>query len=360
MTDAIQQPVVLWWSRGGRDYSRDRIVRLAFGSLGWKIVDFRPAVSQLGHVEAGLRRIAAPDLVWVPCFRQRDATAAQKWASRCGVPVVCDPLISAWDKQVFERRKFPEISVAARRLLRWEGELFRRSDVVVADTKAHADFFHDAHGVARSQLAVIPVSAEESFFAPQPVRENRRRIRALFYGSFIGLQGPQFIAAAAQQVSDVDWTFIGSGPLLDECRQIAGDCSHVKFVSRVPYETLPAEIGKADVLLGVFGTSAKAGRVIPNKVYQALASALNMAPNNRKVVLSDSGNFPTDLYMAQGLLKTMDNGHELRIVDPEAVGAALTDEIAVLMLTHVDYRTGRMHDMDALTQKAQYFGRLLA
>lgn len=122
----------------------------------------------------------------------------------------------------------------------------------------------------------------------------------------------------------------------------------------------PSVIGdRIGKLIGAPAGSTTTGDTLCIKVYQALASALNMAPNNRKVVLSDSGNFPTDLYMAQGLLKTMDNGHELRIVDPEAVGAALTDEIAVLMLTHVDYRTGRMHDMDALTQKAQAQGTIV-
>ncbi|NRB31371.1 MAG: aminotransferase class V-fold PLP-dependent enzyme, partial [Rhizobiaceae bacterium] len=60
-----------------------------------------------------------------------------------------------------------------------------------------------------------------------------------------------------------------------------------------------------------------------------------------------------------GSAETMDKGHELRIVDPEAVSAALTEEVAVLMLTHVDYRTGRMHDMDALTQKAQAQGTIV-
>ncbi|MEP0940201.1 MAG: kynureninase [Rhizobiaceae bacterium] len=115
-------------------------------------------------------------------------------------------------------------------------------------------------------------------------------------------------------------------------------------------------IGK---LIGAAPSSTTTGDTLCIKVYQALASALNLAQPERRVVLSDSGNFPTDLYMAQGLLKTMDKGHELRIVDPAAVSDALTDEIAVLMLTHVDYRTGRMHDMHALTKKAQANGTIV-
>ncbi len=99
------------------------------------------------------------------------------------------------------------------------------------------------------------------------------------------------------------------------------------------------------------------GDTLSVKVYQALASALELNPG-RKVVLSDSGNFPTDLYMAQGLIKSLSAGHELRIVNPEDVEENITDEIAVLMLTEVDYRTGRKHDMKALTKKAHDQGAL--
>ena len=114
-------------------------------------------------------------------------------------------------------------------------------------------------------------------------------------------------------------------------------------------------IGK---LIGAPAGSTVVGDTLSIKVYQALASALNLRAE-KKVVLSDSGNFPTDLYMAQGLLKTMGRGHDLRIVEPESISDAITEDIAVLMLTQVDYRTGRMHDMAALTKKAQDAGAVV-
>ena len=109
-------------------------------------------------------------------------------------------------------------------------------------------------------------------------------------------------------------------------------------------------------LIGAAPGTVVLGDTLSIKVYQALASALELASEGRKTILSDSGNFPTDLYMAQGLIKTLDQGHELRVVAPEDVSDALTDEIAVLMLTEVDYRTGRRHDMQALTARAQALG----
>ncbi len=97
------------------------------------------------------------------------------------------------------------------------------------------------------------------------------------------------------------------------------------------------------------------GDTLSIKVFQALAAALKMRPN-RKVILSDNGNFPTDLYMAEGLIKTIGRDYELKIVDPEDVQSALDETVGVMMLTEVDYRTGRLHDMAALTRQAHDVG----
>ena len=99
------------------------------------------------------------------------------------------------------------------------------------------------------------------------------------------------------------------------------------------------------------------GDTLSVKVYQALAAALEMRPD-RRVILSCTGNFPSDLYMAQGLARSLGRGHELRVVAPEDVADAIGEDVAVLMLTEVDYRTGRLHDMSALTARAQDAGAL--
>ena len=111
-------------------------------------------------------------------------------------------------------------------------------------------------------------------------------------------------------------------------------------------------------LVGAPRDSITMGDTLSIKVFQALASSLKMRPD-RKVILSDSGNFPSDLYMAEGLIKHLGQGHELRIVAPEEVESALTEEVAVAMITQVDYRTGRMHDMQRVTQIAQAAGAVM-
>ncbi len=108
-------------------------------------------------------------------------------------------------------------------------------------------------------------------------------------------------------------------------------------------------------MLGAPPASIMLGDTLSIKVYQALAAALDLA-GERKIILSDTGNFPTDLYMAQGLIRSLDRGLELILKQPEEIEDSLDETIGVLMLTQIDYRTGRMHDMAALTAKAQALG----
>lgn len=122
---------------------------------------------------------------------------------------------------------------------------------------------------------------------------------------------------------------------------------------------LPAKVGdRIGQLIGAPAGSVATGDTLSIKVYQALAAALKMRPD-RRVILSDAGNFPSDLYMAQGLIGTIDKGYELRTPAPEDVAEAITDEVAVVMLTQVDYRSGRMHDMKAITERAHAAGAVM-
>lgn len=121
----------------------------------------------------------------------------------------------------------------------------------------------------------------------------------------------------------------------------------------------PARVGdKVARLIGAPQGSVTMGDTLSVKVYQAVSAAVQMRPD-RRVILSDSGNFPSDLYMAQGLIAQLGQGHSLRIVEPEDVEGAISDDVAAVLLTHVDYRSGRMHDMAAITKAAQAAGAVM-
>ena len=103
-------------------------------------------------------------------------------------------------------------------------------------------------------------------------------------------------------------------------------------------------------------------------LFKALAAALHMqasdpASASRRVIVTERSNFPTDIYMAQGLSSWLDRGYVVKLVDsveelPAAIGANAAD-IAVVMLTHVNYRSGRQHDMRAMSDLAHAAGALI-
>lgn len=120
----------------------------------------------------------------------------------------------------------------------------------------------------------------------------------------------------------------------------------------------PRKVGdRVARLVGAAPGTVVMGDTLSIKVYQALSAALELNPE-RRVVLSDSGNFPSDLYVAQGLLGSLGRGYELKVVEPEEVEAAIDDSIAATLITEVDYRTGRRHDMKRLTAKAHEAGAI--
>jgi kynureninase len=95
-------------------------------------------------------------------------------------------------------------------------------------------------------------------------------------------------------------------------------------------------------------------------LYKVLSAALSITAQDapqRRVIVSERSNFPTDLYIAEGLCK--ERGFTLKLVEPEGISAALNGDVAVLMLTHVNYRTGAMHDMTAVTAAAHAVGALV-
>lgn len=98
-------------------------------------------------------------------------------------------------------------------------------------------------------------------------------------------------------------------------------------------------------------------------LFKALAAALRIQAQGsaagRRVIVTERSNFPTDIYMAEGLCRWLERGYRVRLVDSvDEIAAALDADCAVLMLTHVNYRTGYQHDMAALTRLAHQAGAL--
>ncbi|CAM8651033.1 COG3844 Kynureninase [Comamonadaceae bacterium] len=125
--------------------------------------------------------------------------------------------------------------------------------------------------------------------------------------------------------------------------------------------SLPQRLGnRIAPLIGADADEVVATDSTSINLFKVLSAALSIAAQDapeRKLIVSERSNFPTDLYIAEGLCK--ERGYTLKLVEPEEIAAALTADVAVLMLTHVNYRTGAMHDMPAVTAAAHSAGALM-
>jgi glycosyltransferase involved in cell wall biosynthesis len=191
-----------------------------------------------------------------------DLPAARRAAR--GRPILFNPLVALADTLVGDRRRFRPGSIAARGLEAIDRRAFRSADLVVADTRAHARFFADLAGLA--VVEVCFVGAEDRLFRPE--WQPPQRFSALFVGKLIPLQGVETILAAARLAPDIPFRIVGSGQLAPLLSNPPANVGHVPWVE---YDRLPTELHRAGCALGIFGTTGKAPRVIPNKAFQALA-----------------------------------------------------------------------------------------
>ena len=291
---------VLFWGRFDHGYSKTRVNAAAFRALGWEVDYFDvKCCCRLGDVEAffrGLDRRPRPDLVLVPVCRQRDIAAACRWAHKRGIKVLFDPMISAWDKKVLEQKKWKAEERRAKRLLAWEKKLMAMPDFITWDTSCHVDFAAEYLDVPREKMTPLFTGTDEEVFKPvdgelvgAALRADRGRLgetplpssansvpntfKVLYHGAYLPLHGTEVIVEAARMTQDegIEWSFLGWGAYKAETEAKAAGIRNIKFLDKVPYVDVPKVIAAHDVVLGVFGTTAKAARVIGNKVYECMA-----------------------------------------------------------------------------------------
>ena len=304
-----------------RDYPRNAQVRSCLRSVGITVAECHASVwdgrrdawsAGLGtlprllaaEARLALRRIGdgETDVVLVGYPGHLDVPAARRFAR--GRPVVFDPLVSLFDTFVGDRGRFRPKSVAGRTLAAIDRIAFRAADLLIADTESQRAFYVDRFGLSPDGVRVCLVGAEDRLFFPQTSAD--RPFHALFVGKLIPLHGLDTILGAARLAPEIPFRIIGSGQLE---RELTRAPANVRRVPWVEYERLPAELHAAGCALGIFGTSPKASRVIPNKAYQALACAVPLVT--------------ADTPAARELLR---DGEDVLLVppaDPQALAAAV-------------------------------------
>jgi glycosyltransferase involved in cell wall biosynthesis len=212
-------------------------------------------------------------------------------------PVIFNPLVTLTDTVVEDRGLISHGSVGAGaiRLIDWLSLCL--ATLVITDTSENARYIS---ALSRSRVSVLPVGADEEFFRySYRVRTDRPQISVLFYGKMIPLHGIGIILEAIEQLHESSpnrfhFEIIGSGQEQDQIKDflVRNPDSAITYRTQVAYRRLTQRIANADVVLGIFGAGDKASRVVPNKVFQAMAVGAPIitrdSPAIREVLDEDS------------------------------------------------------------------------
>lgn len=260
-----------------REYARNRVLRLGLQRLGVQLASCHcdPRAGRIRRLTTLLSRyVRSPpaDLVLVPEFRHKDVPLARLLCALAGRPLVVDPLVSRYDTKVGDWGTTSPVSLHAGHNFRTDRAAMRFADLVLADTPQHAAYFQSTFRVPPERTAVVPVGFDDTVLrslpppAPGPFRVG-------FFGSYLPLHGVGTIlgAAARLQPEGVRFLLVGSGQTYSAVEEARMNGLSIEVEPTLAPTDLVERLRTCHVLLGIFGTSAKATRVVPNKVYQGLA-----------------------------------------------------------------------------------------
>lgn len=200
------------------------------------------------------------------------------------------PLVSLHDTAIIDRGLYGKNNLFSKLLFYIDKLSFKMADIVIFDTNEHINYICDLFNLDKNKFKRIWVGADEDVFYPFGLKNNvilakagihaydnnNNDFQVLFIGKYIPLHGLEYIIKAAKLLENekgIKFKMIGNGQLYDEIIALSKELNikNIDFIEWVEYNKLVNEINKADVILGIFGGTDKSSRVIPNKVFQAIA-----------------------------------------------------------------------------------------
>lgn len=242
-----------------------------YGRLGWRLVGC------YGRLIRRYRRLGKHQWVLVGYAGYLDILVARLLNWRRQRPLVLVAFISLYDTIVLDRRQIPVNSWKARMLKWFEGLGFRCADLILVDTVEHGKYLAELYRLPPEKFARSFVGEDDDFFQLLPEAQTQEMFRVLFFGTYVPLHGVDTVLEAAghlREMPGVELVLIGKGQLYAQIRQEAErlQLPNLRFIDQwISPAQLREQVRQADVCLGIFGQTAKAARVIPLKVFDALA-----------------------------------------------------------------------------------------
>lgn len=255
----------------------------------------------------------AHDAVCVGHYGHLDMLVIGPLARLRGKPIVYDAHLSLFDMMVNDRAIFPARSWKARLCRFLDVASCRLADRVLLAEEGTIDFFAEELGVPRQKMARVFIGADDAVYVPGDEPAGDEPLVVVHWGKYIPLHGMEVIlhAAKALEGERIRFRLIGEGQLYPSIRALGGSLAlrNVEFIGWVSPEQLRVLIAESHVSLGMFGTTVKASRVIPNKIYEALCMA-------KPVVTGDTP-------AARELLTHGKTAFLVPVGDPAALAAAI-------------------------------------
>ena len=370
---------VCYWGTYDADYPRNRILIAGLRAGGvdvrechfplWKDTSQKLRQARSGwlrpgqalrwaraYVSLGARflRSPRPDFLFVGYSGHFDVFPAWILSRARRVPLVFDAFLSLYDSLVLDRDTVARNGAKARFLAWVDRTACRLADRVLLDTRAHAAFFREALGVSVEKFWVLPIGADDRIFRPGfPPPVNGRPFTVLHFGRYIPLHGLETVVRAAKLLEDEGvacrFLLVGDGEEREKIERLAADLGvrSLEFRDSETPERLVVTIQGADLCLGIFGETGKASRVVPNKVYEAMAAG-------RPVVTGDSP-------AAREFLTDGVDGLLCRRGDPQALATAIRRLMSDRTLADRLAASGRMRFEEKATPEVigrELVGRL--
>ncbi len=260
-------------------YSRNTILAKCLKRAGAELIELADRRPLAVRTPALIARAAREriDLIIVGFRAHADVAAAKLIAKAKRIPLIFDPLLSRYDERVVDRQLVSRRSPLAHWYRLTDALGCRLADTVLLETEAQITFFAETFSVPLSKCERFWLGADEETMYLRIPQSRSHEFTVFFYGRFGPLQGVEHIVKAASIVQGrrerVRFVIVGSGQTHLAARELAAHLvvENVRFMDPVPYEQLAVLMSDADVCLGVFGTSTRTQRVIPHKVFDALA-----------------------------------------------------------------------------------------
>ncbi len=218
------------------------------------------------------------DYLFVPEMNHKNMPLAYIFSKLYKKPLIFDPFISRYDTDVMDRKRVNKYSTGAIWSYILDKLGLKMADIILADTRQHLYYFRDTFEIPEDKMRVLYVGADDRLFNRERYKSSFKKndiFTVCFYGSFVPLQGVEYIVKATNVLrkEDIHFKILGRGQTFPMIEDMAKKLrlSNITFIPPMPIEKLPHRIMEADILLGIFGNTPKTQRVIPNKVFQSMA-----------------------------------------------------------------------------------------